>query len=134
MKTVPNRLYEVPDDFEAQIRIFTEAQGGRKTAPFNGIRWDFAYHGEDIQKDSIFMIWPDFYDTNNDSLSKDQPLPLDEILMARMTIVSDEMRDEIHKRRIDVGTRFYCQEGEKRVAEGSVTRITGLHVPRQYRK
>jgi translation elongation factor EF-Tu-like GTPase len=134
MKTVPHRLYEVPDDFEAQIRIFTEAQGGRKTKPFNGIRWDFAYHGYDIQKDGIFMIWPDFHDTNNDSLPKDQPLPLDEILMARMTIVSDEMRDDIHKGRIEVGTRFYCHEGGKRVAEGLVTRVTGLQVPRQLRK
>ena len=134
MKSVPYRLYEVPDDFEAQIRIFTEAQGGRKTAPFNGIRWDFAYEGEDIQKDGIFMIWPDFHDINHDSLPKDRPLPLDDILLARMTIVSDEMRDEIHQRRIQVGTRFYCHEGGKRVAEGSVISITGLHVPRQYRK
>ncbi|MES2981214.1 MAG: hypothetical protein V4727_02785 [Verrucomicrobiota bacterium] len=131
---MPNRLYEVPDDFEAQIRIYTEAQGGRKTPPFNGIRWDFAYEGDDIQKVGIFMIWPDFYDINGDSLTKDEPLPLDQILMARMTIVVDEMRDQIHKQRVEVGTRFYCHEGGKRVAEGSVTRITGLHVPCHDRK
>lgn len=121
MKTGLNRLYEVPDDFEARICIFTEAQGGRKTASFNGIRWDFAYVGADIQKNGIFMIWPDFFDINHDSLPRDQPLPLEQPLMARMTIVSDEMRDEVHRRRVEVGTRFYCHEGGKRVAEGFVT-------------
>ena len=80
------------------------------------------------------MIWPDFYDENGDSISTDQPLQIDHELFARMTITSDEIREKIHKDRIVVGLRFYCHEGGKRVAEGQVTKITGLHVPRQYRK
>ena len=131
LKTMPETLYPVADDFEAQIRIYTEAQGGRKIAPFNGIRWDFSYEGADIEKEGIYMIWPDFYDDKHDSIPKDQKLPVDQNLSARMTIVVDEMRVQVHQRRIEVGTRFYCHEGAKRVAEGYVTRITGLHIPRQ---
>jgi len=43
-----------------------------------------------------------------------------------MTVVVDEMREQVHRRRIAVGTTFYCHEGRKRVAFGTVTRITGL--------
>ena len=128
------RLYEFPDDFEALIRIFRHDEGGRRTAPFNGIRWDFAYEGDEIKKTGIYMIWPDFYDENGDSISTDQPLPIDHELFARMTIVSDEMREEFHKYRIAEGLRFYCHEGAKRVAEGHVTKVTGILVPRRYRK
>ncbi len=132
--TNQKRLYEVPDDFEARIRILRHDEGGRSKPPYNGIRWDFAYDGDDIEKTGIYMIWPDFIDDNGDSISSEKPLPVDHNLLARMTIVSDEMREEIHKDRITEGIRFYCHEGGKRVAVGHVTKITGLYVPRQYRK
>jgi translation elongation factor EF-Tu-like GTPase len=120
------KLYKVADDFEAEIRIFREDEGGRISAPFNGIRWDFAYDGDDITKSGIFMIWPDFFDAEGNSLSTYQSLAVDESLLARMTIVADEMRENIHRKRIHKGVRFYCHEGGKRVAEGIVTKITGL--------
>jgi uncharacterized protein YlaI len=120
-----NRLYQTPDDFEAVIRIFSTEEGGRLTPPFNGIRWDLCY-AEDRPEDQLWMIWPDFLDQFHNSLPKDQPLPIGVELLARMTIVIDERRDEIHRKRITVGTTFYCQEGNKRVAIGHVARITGL--------
>ena len=46
--------YDGPDDFEAEITIFTEEEGGRTTPPRNGIRWDFMYP-EDRAEDS--RIW-----------------------------------------------------------------------------
>lgn len=122
-------LYPIADDFEATIRILSESEGGRRTPPFNGIRWDFSY-AADSSLDQMYMIWPDFYGPDGDSLLKDFPLPLGVDLPARMTVVVDEMREQTHRARIKPGVEFYCHEGPKRVAVGRVTRITGLHNPR----
>ena len=73
------------------------------------------------------MIWPDFFSISGDSLPKDQPLPLSTQIPARMIIVVDEMREQVHRARIQPGVEFYCHEGPRRVAIGRVTRITGLH-------
>ena len=121
-----DRLYPTPDDFEATIRILTELEGGRKNPAFNGIRWDFSYAADDA-RDQLYMIWPDFFSESGDSLPKDQPLPLSTELPARMTVVVDEMRTQVHRNRIKPGVEFYCHEGPNRVAVGRVTRITGLH-------
>ena len=48
-----NRLYPIPDDFEATIRILAEAEGGRKTSPFNGIRWDFSYAADNTTEPAL---------------------------------------------------------------------------------
>lgn len=124
-----NRLYRVPDDFEALIWIFSESEGGRKTPAFNGIRWDFAY-ASDNPTNQLYMIWPDFYFSNGDSMPTDSPLPVGQNLSARMTIVADEMREHTHRRRIEEGVEFYCHEGAKRVALGKVTKVTGINIPR----
>ena len=73
------------------------------------------------------MIWPDFYSPSGDSLPADVALPSGVELAARMTVVVDEMREQVHRRRIAPGVGFYCHEGSKKVAIGRVTRITGLH-------
>lgn len=117
------------DDFEAVIRIYTFEEGGRKSPPFNGIRWDFAY-ADDVPLKELYMIHPDFYDQNGDSLPLDQLLPLNVELPARMFVCIDRMRERLHRSRIHKGIRFYCHEGAKRVAEGQVTRITGLFTDR----
>ncbi len=121
-------LYQF-SDFEAGIRIFREDEGGRKSAPFNGIKWDFNYASE-ISNVGLYMIWPDFIDANRHSLPTDKALPVDAYLCARMFIVVDEMRAQMHRSRIKIGTRFYCCEGPRRVAEGEVNMITGLHLER----
>jgi|HubBroStandDraft_5_1064220.scaffolds.fasta_scaffold416383_2 hypothetical protein len=115
----------VPDDFEAVICILGPDEGGRKSPAYNGMRWDLNY-AEETPSENLYMIWPDFVDENGVSLRKDMSLPLGIGLRARMTIVADEMRYRVHRAKIKVGTRFYCCEGSKRVAEGQVTKITGL--------
>jgi hypothetical protein len=97
----------------------------------NGIRWDFAYADDAPAKD-LFMIWPDFYNERRESLPTDQPLPLGREIPARMIVLSDELRNSVHRLRVTEGARFYCHEGAKRVAEGRVTRITGLFAERPH--
>jgi len=120
-----NRLYPTQDDFEATIRIFRTDEGGRKSPPFNGIRWDLCYAGDSPQE-SLWVIWPDFFDDLGESLPTDRALPVDVELPARMTIMNNELRVQVHQKRVEVGTKFFCQEGPKAVAEGRVTKITGL--------
>ena len=125
---MPDRLYPT-DDFEARIRIFSSAEGGRRYPAVNGIRWDFAY-AEPQPGDALYMIWPDFLDEACHSRSDADLLPVGEELPARMMIVVDAMREQVHRSRIAPGVRFFCHEGGKRVAEGVVTRVTGLFEPR----
>lgn len=117
------------DDFEADFRIYTRAEGGRRAPPFNGVRWDFAY-AEDQPPGTLYMIWPDFTAADGRSLPADRPLPVGPVLRARMLVYADEMRAEVHRGRIAPGVRFFCHEGPLRVAEGVVTRVTGLFTPR----
>jgi hypothetical protein len=124
-----DRLYPY-DDFEADIRIYTQAEGGRRTPVFNGIRWDLAYAEDGPDPPSLYMVWPDFFAVGGRSLPTDQPLPVGPVLAARMYVLMDEMRAEVHRGRIAPGVRFFYHEGPKRVAEGVVTRITGLHAAR----
>lgn len=123
------RLYPT-DDFEAVIRIYIAAEGGRHPPFFNGIRWDFAY-ADQRTPDTLFMIYPDFLDDSGNSWSTEEPLPIGRELPARMMIVVDEMRAQVHRARIAPGVRFYCHEGGKRVAEGVVTRVTSLFKQRE---
>jgi translation elongation factor EF-Tu-like GTPase len=114
------RLYNHSETFEAEITILTEAQGGRKSPPHNGIRWDFKYV-EDSSNNVIYMIWPEFVDDQGDAIDRD--LFLEGTLKARMHVVVEDMLP-FHLSRLSVGTRFYCVEGPHTVAHGVVTKIT----------
>lgn len=123
---MPDRLYP-SDDFEALIRIYRPEEGGRRTLAANGIRWDFAY-ADDSPTENLYGIYPDFFSEDGSSFPKSKVLPIGMELAARMFILVKEQRD-FHSKRIAPGVRFYCHEGPKRVAEGVVTRITGLPSP-----
>jgi hypothetical protein len=73
------------------------------------------------------MIWPDFCEADGRSLPGDHPVPVGVELPAQMRVVVDQMRAAVHRTRIAPGVRFFCHEGGRRVAEGVVTRVTGLH-------
>lgn len=127
-----DRLYAVADDFEARIRIFTEAEGGRSAPVCNGIRWDFSYAADEDARE-LFMIWPDFVSASGDSLSQYEALPTSTYLCARMTVVAEKMRALVHRARIAPGVEFFCHEGGRKVAVGCVTRVTGLYRDREGR-
>jgi hypothetical protein len=120
------RLYQNhdPEDFQAKIRFLTIEEGGRRKYA-NGSRFDFQY-SEDSK--NIYMIHPDFFDNNGNSFSVDTFLPLNEWFDARMYIVVAEMREQVHRERIKVGTKFYCCDGSQHIAEGIVTEIIGINL------
>jgi translation elongation factor EF-Tu-like GTPase len=122
------RFHTVPDDFEATIRTMRPDEGGRLSPPFNGIRWDFQYAEDPV--DRLWMIYADFFDAERNALPTDLPLRIDVELPARMAILSSQLRIEVHQKRLQVGTLFFCKEGSKSVAAGRVTKITGLFAPR----
>jgi hypothetical protein len=43
-----------------------------------------------------------------------------------MYIIDDDLRKSIHRRKILEGIQFHLVEGNKIVAEGTVTRVIGL--------
>lgn len=117
------RLYDRQADFEAEITFLTESEGGRKTPPFNGIRWDFLYAGDDV-KDGVYMIWPEFTDQEGNAIPTD--VPLKGTYYARMHIVDRELAETLHRDRIKPGVRFFSMEGAHKVAMGIVIKVAGL--------
>lgn len=69
------------------------------------------------------MIWPEFIDDAGVSIRKG--VPIEGRLRARMHIFVREAV-ELHRPRLAIGTKFYCVEGSRKVAEGVVT---GLSLP-----
>jgi translation elongation factor EF-Tu-like GTPase len=118
-------LFTVYDDFEAEITIIPEAEGGRRAPTYNGVRWDFCY-AEDDYRQGLWMIPADFVDADGKSLPRELALLVGVPLLARMVVLNDELRESVHLPRIAAGVRFFCHEGSKRVACGMVTRVTGL--------
>lgn len=114
-----------PQDFDVKYKLYSEEKGGRKVT-FQGLRCDFSYEGDDISKDGIYMIYPEFEDENGDVIL-DMNKPIQLVCTARMWIVIPEMRNDIHKSRIEVGTKGYMMEGSRKIGEVEVIRIVGLH-------
>jgi hypothetical protein len=113
-------------DFEVSYRFLTEAEGGRKTGPpFQHYRCDWSYEGDDISKAGIFMIWPEFLDSEGRILSDEVRVP--ESGKATMWIIVPKMIEQVHGSRIKVGTKGFFMEGPRRIAEVVVTRVIGLH-------
>lgn len=109
--------------FEADITIFPLGPTTRRTHPFNGIRWDLCYP-EDVDErglaKKISMVWPEFVDETGNPIPANAPLQGN--LHARMHVLVPEMVAQ-HRQRLQVGDRFFCTEGPRRVAEGVVTSL-----------
>lgn len=106
--------------FEADITMLPLGPTTRSAHPFNGIRWDLCYP-EDFDDRGlasiVSMVWPEFVDESGSALPSH--VPLHGRLRARMHIVFPEMVEK-HRQRLRVGSKFYCTEGARIVAEGVV--------------
>lgn len=112
-------------DFKIRYRFLTAEEGGRRTGPpSQGYRCDFAYEEDDIAEVEIYMIWPTFEDSNAQILPRGERVA--EAGIALMTILNEELRETLHKRRIAPGVKGWLMEGSKRVAELEVTALLAL--------
>jgi translation elongation factor EF-Tu-like GTPase len=110
-------------DFEADITILTEEEGGRRTPAFNGIRFAFLYDGDSIE-DGMYDIWPELIDSVGNVIPSD--VLLSGTLHARMYFIAIRLADSVHRHRIKTGVKFFAMEGSHLVARGIVTKVTGL--------
>ena len=120
-----NERLNHPHDFEVYYHILTELEGGRKTLPLQGIRWDFCYgHDGKHKENQLWMIWPEFLDeTGNVITQKTEPVPSSG--KARMWIVSDASR-KYHQDKIKIGMEANGHEGGTVVAKYRGSKIVGL--------
>jgi hypothetical protein len=113
-----------PPDFKVRYQFIPHIEGGRLQTPFQGYRSDLHYEGEDIQKDGIYMIWPEFLHPDGSVILEDKThVPASG--EAFMWIVREEMR-EYHRTRATVGRRCWFMEGARKVAEAIVIEQLGL--------
>ena len=111
-------------DFRVRYSFLSEAEGGRKELPFQHIRSDFLYEGDDPHKDGIWCIWPEFLSTSGEALPEDnRRVPAEGL--ADMYVLNADLRDE-HVKRIRVGTQGYLVEGPKKTAVCEVVAVLGL--------
>ncbi len=111
------------EDFIVKYRFYTPEENGRLTLPHQHIRCDFWYEHEDHKESQVFMIYPEFADSEGNIILESQ-VPREGI--AKMWILMPEMF-EYHKSRIKVGQICFFMEGTKRIAEGEIIEITGLN-------
>jgi hypothetical protein len=109
-------------DFSATVVVLSEAEGGRRTPAHAGIRWDLAYADAPAGAVELFMIWPEFLDDTGEPMLHGTTLPVGVELKARFTIGVEAMRS-FHRARLRIGTAFFCCEGARRVARGTVTSL-----------
>jgi len=111
-------------DFEVEYRILSESEGGRKTLPYQGIRWDFWYDYNGKHENKLFIIWPEFLDENANVITqKNAPVPISG--KARMWIINDSLR-KYHQDKIKIGLNTNGHEGGTVVAKYRVSKIVGL--------
>lgn len=113
-----------PHDFEVDYRILTENEGGRKTLPFQGIRWDFWYAFNDEHKGQLFMIWPEFINIKGEVITENN-VHVPASGKASMWIINNSLR-KYHQNKIKIGLNANGHEGGTVVAKYIVTKIVGL--------
>ena len=110
-------------DFVVKYRFLTKEEGGRQTLPLQGVRFDFMYFGDSPEKDSIYIIHPEFLNNSHQVITEKIMVP--EKGNARMWIVNRDYLD-YHKERLKIGTKGYFMEGPKIIAECNVIKLIGL--------
>jgi len=97
----------------------------KSAKPGQGMRLDFLYDGEDPELDGIHMIWPELLDEDGNVILDKTPGEMETKGKANMWIVNEERR-EIHKDRINIGTKGYWVRGPFKMASVTVTQIGSL--------
>lgn len=112
-------------DFKVQYRFIPYAEGGRVQVPSQGYRSDLHYDGEDMDKDGIYMIWPEFLRPDGSVMLEEEVLVPSEGEAFMWILLFDRMRD-YHKARATPGRRCWFMEGSRKVAEARIIEQIGL--------
>jgi hypothetical protein len=89
------------------------------------MRCDFSYEGDDVARDGIYMIWPEFEDAAGVPLPDKAAVPT--AGTATMWIVVPEMRIEVHRKKARVGVRGFFMVGGTKIASAEIVEIHALH-------
>jgi hypothetical protein len=111
-------------DFRVAYQFYTYEEGGRWSPVYQGYRPNFDYAQRTPEHNGLYMIFPEFENENGQVITESKT-PMLETGTARMWIISSHMRP-FHQRHIQVGTKGYFMEGDRRVAECEVIEINGL--------
>jgi hypothetical protein len=112
-------------DFRVRYTWIADQAPGFHQRPFQHMRCDFAYEGDDVARGGIYMVWPEFEDEAGAPLPDDAAVPTNGT--ATMWIVASEMRTEVHRKRAQVGVRGFFMVGGTRIARAEIIDILGLH-------
>ena len=111
-------------DFRVRYRWFPPSEDGFFQRPFQHMRCDFSYEGDDVAKTGIYMIHPEFEDANHSPLPEGQEVPHSGT--ATMWIVNRDTYREFHREKVRPDVRCFFMVGSRRIAEAEVIDILGL--------
>lgn len=111
-------------DFRVRYRWLSQSEAEVRQGPFQHMRCDFSYAGDDVRQTGVYMIWPEFEDSDGVRLPDSEPVP--EEGTATMWIVNDAMREEVHRERVKPGVRGFFVIGSHRIAEAEITEVIAL--------
>jgi hypothetical protein len=112
-------------DFKVRYRFIPYSEGGRVQVPYQGYRSDFHYEGEDMQRDGIYMIWPEFLRPDGTILLETEEI-VPESGEAYMWILFFDRMSDYHRVRATPGRRGWFMEGSHKVAEVTILEQIGL--------
>ena len=78
-----------------------------------------------MEKDGIYMIWPEFLASNGSVILEEETLVPQEGEAFMWILLFEKMRD-YHKARATVGRRCWFMEGSRKVAEAHIIEQIGL--------
>ncbi len=106
-------------DFLVEYRFLTPEEGGKTTTPFQGYRSDLHYEGEDLKKDGMYCIWPEFLNGDG-SVKIEENEHVAESGKAYMWILFFDEMWEYHAKNARPGRKCWFMEGSRKVAEATI--------------
>src|SRR4028118_70696 len=86
----------------ADFRVRYEWIETQPQRPYQHMRCDFSYVGDDVHRDGLYMIWPEFENDDGDILPEETEIP--HRGFASMWIVAPAMR-QVHRTKAQVGAK-----------------------------
>ena len=114
------------EDFKVRYNFIKKENGELYQRPFQGMRCDFGYEEDDIAQTGIYMIWPEFENIQGEVIvDPDEVISLSGI--ARMWIVNQELKINLHIHKLKIGKKGYFIRGSMKIAEAEIVEIAGMN-------